>query len=169
MRVYIWLVLCLLTFAACESVSKYPIDAPGSASDSRFSGIWKFREDTNSKNFYEVAYSTYNHQYHVKFWDRGGTNPTYEANVYFTKIGDATFINMPYYNPANSVTGKDYNYFFFLKILYVNKDFSEMTTATIHDSTLIKLESSAEVKAHISRHLEDPRFYYDTAHLYKVK
>jgi len=74
-----------------DVMAKYPIDAP--SMDNLNDGIlgrWKFEEDTNKNNFYEIIrrkpYAL--DKYHIKFWDRGGTNPSYEANMHFSKIGN---------------------------------------------------------------------------------
>ena len=150
----------------CKSVARYPIDDPSTANlDDRILGRWKFEEDTNKNNFYEVIrrqpYAM--DRYHVKLWDRGGTNPTYEANMHFSKIGDARFINVPYFEKGFTHMG-----FFFLKILEVNADFTKMTTATVHDTTLWEL-NQAGVKQRITRNVNNPSYYYDTVHFYKVQ
>jgi hypothetical protein len=153
-------------FLSCKSVSKYPIDEVSLNNlDDRIIGKWKFEEDTNKNNFYEVIprkepYKT--DRYHVKFWDRGGKNPTYEANIHFSKIGNVTFINVPYWE--GNFTHKGY---FFLRILETNADFTRMTTTTVYDTTLWELTSQAAVRERITRNLNNPSYYYDTVHFYK--
>lgn len=73
-----------------DVMAKYPIDAP--SMDNLNDGIlgrWKFEEDTNKNNFYEIIrrkpYAL--DKYHIKFWDRGGqTLPTKRICI-FRKSG----------------------------------------------------------------------------------
>jgi len=150
----------------CKSVANYPIsNYIATYQDSRIIGNWKFIEDTDKRNFYEVRKAHIDTGgFHVKFWDRGGTNPTYEANMYFSKIGGSLFINVPYWEGHFNNQG-----YFFLRVLEVNADFTKMTTATLYDTTLRSLGSSTEVRERIAKNLNNPAYYYDTAHFYKVK
>jgi len=147
-------------------VARYPIDDPSIENlNDGILGRWKFEEDTNKNNFYEIIrgapYAV--DRYHILFWDRGGTNPTYESNMHFSKIGKARFINVPYFEGHFSHKG-----YFFLKILAVNADFTKMTAATVHDTTLWNLDK-AGVKQRIASNVNNPAYYYDTVHFYKVK
>ena len=147
-------------------MAQYPIDAPSMENlEDGIRGKWKFEEDTNKNNFYEIIRGTpyAEDRYHIMFWDRGGTNATYESNMHFSKIGTTLFINVPYFE--RGFTHKGY---FFLKILNVNADFTKMTVATVHDTSLWDL-SEAEVRERITRNVNNPAYYFDTVHLYKVK
>ncbi|MCW3120571.1 MAG: hypothetical protein JWQ38_63 [Flavipsychrobacter sp.] len=164
-------VITTILSTGCKSVAKFPIDAPsmGNLEDGLI-GKWKFEEDTDKRNYYEVvrggSYAT--DKYHVFFWNRGGTNPTYEGNVHISKINGARFINVPYWEN----NGKDAHFsnagYFFLRILQVNTDFTKMTTATVHDTTMRAL-NQAELKQRITKNINNPVFYYDTVHFYKMK
>ena len=94
-------VIFLAFFAACGTPSAFPVSEPTAATvDDRIVGKWKYVEDTNKLNFYEVykargAESKY--EYHVRFWNRGGTNPTYEANIHLSSLKDHQFINVPFW------------------------------------------------------------------------
>jgi hypothetical protein len=147
-------------------VAKYPIDAP--SKENLLDGIlgkWKFKEDTDKNNFYEIIRrAPYNlDKYHLKFWNRGGTNPTYEANMHFSKIGNTQFINVPYFEENFTHKG-----FFFLKILDVNADFSKITAVVVHDTILWNL-LEPEVRQRIIKTLNNPAYYQDTVHFYKIK
>ena len=161
-------IVLIALMVGCKSIANYPIDAPSSANiDDRIIGKWKFLEDTDKRNFYDVEKTYQNfspNEYHVKFWNRGGTNPTYEANIHFSRIGNSLFLNIPYWEGHFENMG-----YFFLKILDVNADYTKMTTATVYDTTLRSLKNSAEVRERITKNLNNPAFYNDTVHFYKVK
>lgn len=164
------LMLLLLPLIASGQISKvvakYPIDDP--SIDNLNDGIlgrWRFQEDTDKRNFYEVIRGNpyASDKYHLKFWNRGGTNPTYEANMHFSKIGNTLFINVPYFEDNFSHSG-----FFFLKILETNPEFTKITATVIHDVDLWNLNQE-EIKQRIVRNISNPSFYLDTVHFYKLK
>lgn len=162
-------VILAATFLACSTgckrIARYPISEPSAANmEDRIIGRWKLEEDTNKNNFYEILKGYGPLKYHVKFWDRGGTNPTYESNLFFSRIGNATFINAPYWE--DGFTNKGY---FFLKILKVNESYDKITTAMVADTTMLALKNSAEVHDRIARNLDKPSYYHDTMHFYKMK
>ncbi len=160
--------LVFMFLCSCKSICKFPItDASSNNLNDSLIGNWKFEEDTNKNNFYEVfsGYPGYEtNMYHVKFWNRGGTNPTYESIAFLSKIGGATFINVGY----SEYNGNDHNGYLFLKILSVNKTFTKMTTTTVHDTTLWTLNQK-QLQKRIIENLNNPAYYYDTVHFYKVK
>ncbi len=157
--------LGVLLLFSCKNVSTFPISAPSAANvEDRLIGKWKFTEDTNKHNFYAVTAGYTPNCYHVKFWNRGGTNPTFEAEMHCSKIGSSMFINVPYWEDGFTNRG-----FIFLKVLNTNADFSTMTTAAVADTTMRRLKNSDAVKAYVTKHLNDPHFYRDTAHFFKVK
>ena len=168
-------VIFLAFFAACGTPSAFPVSEPTAATvDDRIVGKWKYVEDTNKLNFYEVykargAESKY--EYHVRFWNRGGTNPTYEANIHLSSLKDHQFINVPFWEKVgdkgdhNDWQNRGY---FFLKILEQNNDFTRITTATVKSTELLKVQSSAEARTFLLQNLNNPRVFSDTAHFYKV-
>jgi hypothetical protein len=166
------LVVLTLLSSGCKNVAKFPIDDPSTSNlDDGLIGKWKFDEDTDKRNFYEVYRKDAPYdplKYHVRFWNRGGTNPTYEANVYLSKIDGVRFINVPYWEDGGEGAHFSHLGYFFLKILKVNADFTKMTTATVYDTTMWELNQSG-VKQRITRNLNNPAFYYDTVHFYKMK
>ncbi len=154
----------------CNSVAQFPINEPATDTFNKgFVGKWKFEEDSNKNNYYQIEwglpYST--DAYHAKFWDRGGKNRTIEMNIHFTKIGDAIFISIPYLESNEYLMYKEKGYFF-LKVIDINKDFTKMTTATVHDSTMWELNATG-IRQRIIRNLDNPAYYFDTVHFYKIK
>ena len=147
-------------------MAQYPIDEPSKDNlNDAILGKWKFEEDTDKRNFYEIIREEpyMLDRYHIKFWNRGGTNPTYESNLHFSKVGQTRFINMPWFGEHFANKG-----FFFLKVLDVSPDKTRMTAAVVHDTTLWNL-SQAEVKQRITRNVNNPFYYFDTVHLYKLR
>lgn len=164
-RLLIPVFVILSVYCSCDNISTYPISQPdASLDDDRLIGKWKFEEDTNKNNFYEVYESAYPHQYHVRFWNRGGTNPTYEGNVYYSKVQGDRFLNIPYF--TNPLEG---HWYIFLRILDINKDGSKMTGAVVGDENMLKLQSEKEAYNYIAENKNMPEFYLDTVHLFKVK
>ena len=154
--------LLLMSFGR-KNVCRFPIDNASRIKNDGIIGTWKWKEDTNKANFFEVSrcapYSS--PAYHVKFWDRGGTNPTFEANVHFSKVGDATFINVPYWEGLSS----QFRGYFFLKIINANKGFTDITAAVVNDDQLGRMDQ-AGLKQRIAARVNDPTFYSDTIHIY---
>ena len=166
---FVMLPLLLLLAGAAgvrNVVARFPIDEP--SADNLHDGLvgkWKFEEDTNRNNFYEVIrkkpYAL--DRYHLRFWDHGGTHPTYEANLHFSKVGNALFINMPYFEENFTRKG-----FFFLKVLDTNSGFTKITAAIVGDNTLWE-QSEAGVKQRIAKNMNNPSYFSDTIHLYKLQ
>jgi hypothetical protein len=151
----------------CNSVAMYPIDnTPAENQESRITGKWKIVEDTDKHNYYAVSAAKGGQPglYHVIFWDKGGKSPTYEGNIYFSRVGGERFINVPIW-----LDEKQRNGYFFLRVLDVDAGFTKMATATVCDTTLGQLKSSDEVRSLITGNLKKPQFYCDTAHFYKVQ
>lgn len=168
MKKLLFILLLLPLFADGQVrnfVAQFPIDAPSMENlNDGIRGRWKFVEDTNKGNFYEVIRGKpyAEDKYHLKFWDRGGKNPTYESNMHFSKIGNILFINVPYFEGDFSHQG-----FFFLRVLDINPDFTKMTAELVHDTNLWNLKQ-AEVKQRISQNINNRAYYSDTLHFYKV-
>ena len=146
--------------SGCNSVAQFPISDPATDTFSKgFVGKWKFDEDSNKNNYYEIEwglpYST--DAYHVKFWDRGGMNPTIEMSINMTKIGGDIFISIPYLKSHG--WGYSPRGYFFLKVIDINKDFTKMTTATVHDSTMWEL-NAVGIRQRIARTLNNPNYYF---------
>lgn len=168
-------ILCVLLYA-CGTPSSFPISMPSNgAVNDGIVGNWKMEEDTNKHNFYEITQrdKVDKFNYHVRFFNRGGTNPTYEANIFFSKVADldngdeeVLFLNVPYWEEIGG-QWKDRGYFF-VRILGANDDFTGITTATVNSSELSDISSGMEMRRFISRNLNNPNIYSDTVHFYKV-
>lgn len=128
-------------------------------------------EDTNKHNFYEITQSVEDDKYHVRFFNRGGTNPTYETNIFFSEIEVAgkskvKFLNVPYWKKT---LGKwDNKGYFFVRVLESSDDFSSITTATVNDTELSHKGAESEVKEYVLENIDNPEMYSDTVHFYKV-
>lgn len=169
MRTFVILPLLLLLVGwtgVRTVVARFPIgEASAENLHDGLVGRWKFEEDSNRNNFYEVIRSKPYalDRYHLKFWDRGGKNPTYESNLHFSKLGDALFINVPYFERNFTRKG-----FFFLKVLDTNSDFTRITAALVGDVTLWE-QSEVGVRKRIEANMNNPSYFADTIHLYKVQ
>lgn len=163
-NVLLMLLVCMLAIS-CKNVANYPITNPkDGVKDDRIIGRWKFEEDTNTNNFYELytAHKDYPNQYHIRFWNRGGTNPTYESNLHFSDVNGVRFINVPYFERDLPLQ------YGFLKILESNNDFTKFTAAVVGDETMQRIKTQQLLKAHIIKNINNPKFYSDTVHFYKI-
>ncbi|MCD6063383.1 MAG: hypothetical protein K0R82_1294 [Flavipsychrobacter sp.] len=177
---YFVFALCVLLFA-CGTPSPFPLSFPSSQSaDDRIVGNWKMVEDTNKNNFYEITRrdTVDKFYYHVRFFNRGGTNPTYEANIFFTDFdpwlkdqGKIKFINVPYWidvEGEGDKMGWDNPGYFLVRILEADKDFTKLTTATVNHPALSKFNRAIQLENFMRTHINDPAIYSDTVHFYKV-
>lgn len=171
-------ILCVMLLTACESYSKYPISNAGAeVYDARLIGKWKLEEDTDKNNYYVVEhdYDIRTNKYHAQFYNRGGKNPSYEASIYFSKVGKDLFLNLPYWVRHEDMYDdkmddyKQTHGYFFVRILNANTDYTKITTATVQDDALANINSSEEVFARIEKNLNNPSYYHDTIHFYKVQ
>ena len=168
MKRYLLLLIFLPLFANGQVrnlVAQYPISAPSKENlKDGILGRWKFKEDTNKNNFYEIIRGNpyAEDKYHIKFWDRGGKNPSFESNMHFSKIGDLWFINVPYFERDFSRQG-----YFFLKVIDYSSDFTKLIAVVYHDNTLWDL-SQEEVTRRITQNANISKYYTDTVHLFKI-
>ena len=161
-------VFVVLSFG-CKSVSQFPMDEPSAEYlNDKLIGKWKTVEDSDKNNFFEIAKSMAANKYKVKYWNRGGTNPTYEANVFFSKINNTLFLNIPYWHEDREKSYYQTVGYFFVKIVNVNSDYSKLTTATVSDTSLGRLGSQLEVYNRIAKNLNNRSYYSDTVHFYKI-
>lgn len=157
------LLLTVLLTGSCKNVANFPIAPPdATATDDRIIGKWQFKEDTNANNYYEVYSGYESNTYHIRFWDRGGTNPTYESNLHFSDVNGIRFINVLNFETGSLQYG-------FLKILSSNVDFTKFTAAVVGDENMGRITSQEKLNAHIIKNMNNPRFYSDTIHFYKIQ
>ena len=173
-------ILLITLIAGCKSYSKYTIDdRPLIKIDTSLFGTWKAREDTDTKNFiliqnfYDVAHKykemhsdssdevkNKDFDYYITYFDRNGRNPHYQQwTVFLSKINSAIFLN------SNYRYEETYGYFFIRLIKIVH---DTITTSIVADTTLKYLTSSKEVRNRIAKNINNPGFYSDTLHFYKV-
>jgi hypothetical protein len=157
----------------CQSPSRYPIDEkPLVDTKNKFLGDWKMQEDPDKKNF--IRLEDYHEKfkdvdaftYHVQIWDRSGTNRTYEFNIFFSEIGNTRFINVYNWMAADWM---DNQHYILLKIVDVSPAFDKITAVAASAPALAMVNNSKEVREILTRNLDNPSFYKDTVHFYKVK
>jgi len=115
-----------------------------------------------------------NCSYFITDMDMHGQRRYYQQFYGFLSgIGASMFLNETYnYVPK----GADGNYrsndgvkgYFFIRLLKVNAKHDRITTAIVADTTLKYLRNSAEVRSRIEKNINNPAFYSDTLHWYKV-
>ena len=113
------------------------------------------------------------HYYYITRMDAHGKNPHYQQwSVFLSKVNNATFLNIPYrYVPSKDghfISGQTKQGFFFLRLIKINAAYDTITTAIISDTTLVHLTSSKEVRNRVEKNVNNPAFYSDTLHFYKV-
>jgi hypothetical protein len=159
LRCPIVLILTLL-FAGC-TFSKYPIDDPAVVKiDARLMGKWKVKGKKTKNDVYTLSKKD-DYHYQVVITEPGKPERE-EFLAFLSKIDDATFMNVHFKD--DTVEG-----YFFIKILEVNIAANKATAAIVDDSTLQCLNGPTSVRERIHNKLNDPTFYTDTAHFYKVK
>ncbi len=149
-------VLLIIIIAGCN-LPKYPIDDPPVVKiDTRLLGKWKLK---NEKDVYVITKQN-DYQYLITFKEK---KKAPEKQVAFlSKVNDARFLNI--YCADDS--GGSY---FLLRIIDVNAAANRITAATVKDSTMQYLKSSAEVRDYVVKNLDNSAFYSDTGYFYKVK
>ncbi len=159
-------VLCALIFSGCDSSSLFTIDeAPLVKMDKRFLGDWKVEEESDKKNFVRIQESVEPNKYHVQIWDRSGTNRTFEFNTFFSEVGGATFINVRNWTTNDWMHKEEY---LLLKITDISAAYDKITAVVVSQPSVLHANSSAEVRAFLTRNVNSPGFYGATVHLNKV-
>jgi hypothetical protein len=159
--------LLVIYACSCKNVATYPISEPSDECvQDWITGKWKFREDTDRNNFYEVSKLTGKdkNKYHIQAWNWASPAPTYETDFYFSKIDGSLFVNIAYV-----AFGKEKQGFGFLKVSDINPGLDKLTLDCINDTTMQSLRSSADVMAHLTKNIANPAFYHSSLHFFKVK
>ncbi len=156
-------VLCVVLLFSCNRVSRFPIDDPARVKiDNTLLGKWMLKEDTSRTNYFIVKKKD-DFKYAITYMNEGGTHIQYEDfTAFISKVGSSRFLNVQYYY-------KDVQGYFFLKLVDINEAGDEIVTATVADSTMLEITVPAEVRARITRNVNNPAFFADTAHFYKIK
>lgn len=144
--------------------AKYALDEkPAIAADTDLIGIWKMKEDEDSHNYFVLERYDYN-SYVFTYMNHEGANRTFEnMPAFFSKIGNAEFINVTYHNWDARTGG-----YFFLKVIERDKRGFEMTVALVADETLKDLADGAAVRARIKKNLDNPDYYKKPVHFRKI-
>ncbi len=112
------------------------------------------------------------HYYYITYMNRHGTNPQYQQwSVFPSRVNNETFLNVPYrYVPEKNghVNGQIKHGYFFVRLIKINAAYDTITTAIVADTTMSSLTGSEEVRSRISKNGNNPGFYSDTLHFYKV-
>ena len=113
-----------------------------------------------------------NNYYYITRMDNHGTNPHYQQfNSFLSVINGVKFINISYVVPDfPPLNGEfiDEHRFFFVRIIGLNKNYDKMTIALVADTSLRYLPTSMALRTKIMNCLNDPKFYSDTVHFYKI-
>jgi len=177
-RYSLWILLATLTWG-CRSYSRYPIDQkPIIKIDTAILGSWKAVEDTDRKNFlliqnshdaipegyYTDSADQVKHKdyyYYITYFNRHGKNPLYQQwTAFLSDINNEKFVNVVYMH--EHVSG------YLLVKLNINSTNDTITTALVADTALKYFHSSEYVRDQIIKHADDPAFYSDTLHFYKL-
>lgn len=192
------LVMFLVLMTGCKSFSNYGIDTKTLIkTDTNLFGIWKAVEDKNKESFiliegyaemskgekeivegepYILRNNTY---YYLTRWEdsrrrhRLNHFPAFESIV-----SGVSFLNVFYFREfmpgGTDKEGKPLVYperkyeqgYFFVRLTRRSPD--TIITSTVADTTLKYLASSQQVRSRIMKNINNPHFYRDTLHFYKV-
>ncbi len=118
-----------------------------------------------------------NQYYFITRMDHHGINPHYQQwNAFTSYVNNATFLNIKYvYSPSAYLTpgspvntDGDEEGYLLVRVLNINPTKNRITTATVADTFMKHIKSSKEVRAYVEKNLDNPAFYSDTFHFYKV-
>lgn len=171
MNRFLQIFLFSVIFFSCKNVARYPMDEPMSdLVNDKILGKWQAEEDTDKSNIIIITKSSDSFKYDLKYWEHGGTNPTYESQIFFSKINDALFLNVACWDDVRNdkVYYQKVGYMFF-KVVYATPDFSKLALTNVADTSLQSTHSTLEVFNKIARNLNNKAYYEDTIHFYKVQ
>ncbi len=141
--------------------ARYPIDPkPLVKVESRFLGKWIGKE----KDEYYVVSQKDVYHYQISYTEKKNSDPTVFP-AYMSMVDNVLFLNMMDYDESQD-TIKGYA---FLKVFNVNKTFDKVSAAVVADTNLKNQNSSAEVRAFITKNLKNSKFFGDVQVLRKVK
>ena len=186
-------IMFIFWMVGCKSYSKYTIDSkPSIKIDTGLLGIWKAVEDTDKANFiliqnlddaeYKIeekwrkknkSYETRDYDYYLTYMHQHGSHPHYrQFTAFLSTVNKSKFLNVAYYytpyvkgHPINNQSEEGY---FFVRLVHLSRKYDTLVTAIVADTTLKYLKSSAEVRERITKNVNNPAFYSDTLHFYKV-
>lgn len=139
-------------------------------------GNLKKKMESNRKN--ELAHLSRLVEYEYKL---AGSNESGNAIAYskftvtLSSVGKWRFLNIPCHNVVYDTTDIKLTslkyaarFFCFAKLLSVNKTKDTFAIAMVKDKQLLYAESNSEVRRIITTNIDNPHFYSDTLHFYKV-
>jgi hypothetical protein len=158
-------IVAVLFFASCRD-AKYPIDAvPSVKMDQRLVGTWKAKEKKGNKlvTDNDVLYMMHkqNDYEYMVILKTNKKKETETTTAYLSDVNKALFLNV-------YVKGDTAGYSFF-RILDIDAKGNKVTVASIADTTMNALTSSAQVRERITKNLNNPLFYKDTVYLIRAK
>ena len=143
--------------AGCDG-AKYPIDDPAVIkTDDRLLGKWG--EKKHGHEYYCIS-KTDDYHYFIAMLSKK-KDMVDSQTAFLSVIDSARFLNIRSENDEHVPS------YMFLRIIDLNA--KKITVAGIKDTTLKSMNSPAEIRTYITRHLNVPAFYGDTTILYKVK
>lgn len=129
------------------------------------------------ETMYSEAYNDFignkDYYYHITRMGMHGKTPHYKQwSVFVSKVNNTIFLNIPYrYVPSKDghyLSGQTKQGFFFVRLVKITAAYDTITTAIISDTTLMHLTNSKEVRNRVAKNINNPAFYSDTLHFYKV-
>ena len=180
------MIICLATLTGWQKSSNYPIDdKPAIKTDTTLLGIWKAVEDTDKsnyvivRNYYDTHFIQDDKEHQLDKWDLN-TTEYHKKKDYFYYV---SYINKHGHNVRygnfdayfSSIAGKKFwNFYSYgnncLIIIFIDRNNAgdSITIAAVSNKALSKAGSAADVRQMIANNINNPDWYADTLHLYKV-
>jgi len=159
---FLGLFLLAATFLTSCELSPYAIDDHAVINaDARLLGKWKQKEKAKESDLYTLIKKDEFH-YTVKVKEHGNHHRNLKYDAYLSDVNDVRFLNILYKDDSTSG-------YLLLRILDINPAANLITATPVADSTMQFATSSAAVREKIRTNLNNPKFYGDTVHFYKVK
>ncbi len=161
----VFAVVVILSLASCAD-ARYPIDnTPSVKVDARLMGGWKVKEKKGNKmvSTDDMVYMINKHNdFEYMLVTKTGRKKEAETTTAFlSDVNKVQFLNV-------YIKGDTAGYSFF-RILDINEAGNKLTIAGIADTTMRSLTSAEQVRERITKNLNNPAFYRDTAYLFKTK
>lgn len=153
----------------CKGYAKYPMmQMTGIKTDPKLIGIWRLQEDTDKHNFFVIE-PVDDYHYALTYMNKGGINRVFENyGAYISDINGTKFFNVTYRNiDWDAMTTTEEGYIFF-KVVDTDELGWQMTLVLVTDTSMKACKNSIEVRDRIARNINNPDFYDQPVHLYKV-
>ncbi len=143
--------------------SKFSLDEkPNVPADTNLIAIWKMKEDVDEHNYFVMERYNY-FEFAFTYMNRAGSNRTYEnVGAFFSKIGNAVFINVECYDYEAKRPG-----YFFLKVTDLDSRGWNLTLSLVADSTLKDITSRDALRERLAKNVNNPGFYKEPVHFHK--